>query len=116
MSFFRPEFFNRLDEIVIFQPLGADTIREIARKELREIAKREGISRADLRLTWTDSLERHVARVGFDHRYGARPLQRTLEREVVAPLASWLSERPDVEAATIQLDVDSHGKIIVNVD
>jgi ATP-dependent Clp protease ATP-binding subunit ClpC len=93
MSFFRPEFFNRLDAVVTFHPLGADTIRAITRKELAAIGNREGLSGAGVAVRWTDRLVDHLAAIGFDARYGARPLQRTIEREVVAPLAKWLLER-----------------------
>jgi ATP-dependent Clp protease ATP-binding subunit ClpA len=103
MAFFRPEFFNRLDAVVTFHPLGADTIRAITRKELAAIASREGLSRAGVTVRWTDRLVDHLAAVGFDARYGARPLHRTIEREVVAPLAKWLLGRPTV-ANTLEGD------------
>src|SRR5262249_55116807 len=70
LAFSRPEFFNRLDGVVTFQPLGADTIRAITRKELGEIAAREGLARLGVRLTWSDRVEQHLAREGFDERYG----------------------------------------------
>ena len=104
MAFFRPEFFNRLDAVVTFHPLGADTIRAITRKELAAIAAREGLSRAGVAVRWTDRLVEHLAGVGFDARYGARPLQRTIEREVVAPLAKWLLDRPGLGPATVEGD------------
>jgi ATP-dependent Clp protease ATP-binding subunit ClpC len=90
MAFFRPEFFNRLDAVVTFSPLGPETIRAITRKELASIAAREGLSQQGITIRWTDRLVEHLAKVGFDARYGARPLQRTIEREFVAPLAKWL--------------------------
>ena len=104
MAFFRPEFFNRLDAVVTFHPLGAETIRAITRKELAAIAAREGLSRAGVSVRWTERLVDHLAAVGFDARYGARPLQRTIEREVVAPLAKWLLERPHLGATTVEGD------------
>lgn len=104
MAFFRPEFFNRLDAVVTFQPLAAGTIRAITRKELAGVAAREGVVRAGLTLTWTDRLVEHLATTGFDARYGARPLQRTIEREVVAPLAKWLLERPAAGRRVLEAD------------
>jgi ATP-dependent Clp protease ATP-binding subunit ClpC len=104
MAFFRPEFFNRLDAVVTFHPLGAETIEAITRKELAAIAAREGLSQRGILVRWTDQLVEHLAKVGFDARYGARPLQRTIEREVVAPLAKWLLERPDFGSGTIEGD------------
>jgi ATP-dependent Clp protease ATP-binding subunit ClpC len=111
MAFFRPEFFNRLDAVVTFHPLGAETIRAITRKELAAIAGREGLSRAGVTVRWTDRLVDHLAAVGFDSRYGARPLQRTIEREVVAPLAKWLLERPMQAAVTVEGDWQD-GKVV----
>jgi ATP-dependent Clp protease ATP-binding subunit ClpC len=105
MSFFRPEFFNRIDSVVTFDPLSHESIRSITEKELREIGQREGLAKAELRLSWTDRLVVHIAREGFDIRYGARPLLRTLEQSVVAPLARWLVDNPQVKGAPIQLDV-----------
>ena len=90
MKFFRPEFFNRMDAVVTFRPLLPATVRTIARRELDAIAKREGLVRGGVRVTWSEALVDHLAAVGFDARYGARPLQRAIEREVVAPLARWL--------------------------
>lgn len=109
MKFFRPEFFNRLDAVVTFQPLQAHTIQAITRKELEAISRREGIARVGLRLRWSDALVRHLATVGFDARYGARPLQRTVEREVVTPLAKWLLDRPALVNATIDVDWSPEG-------
>ena len=71
MAFFRPEFFNRLDAVVTFHPLGPETIRAITRKELAAIAAREGLARAGITVRWTDRLVEHLAAVGFDARYGA---------------------------------------------
>lgn len=94
MKFFRPEFFNRMDAVVTFEPLQPDTMKAIARRELDGIAERDGIARSGIRLVWHPSLVDELARIGFDARYGARPLQRAIERQVVAPLARWLLEVP----------------------
>jgi ATP-dependent Clp protease ATP-binding subunit ClpC len=104
MAFFRPEFFNRLDAVVTFHSLGPETIRAIARKELAAIAAREGLTRLGMTIRWTDRLVEHLAKVGFDARYGARPLQRTIEREVVAPLAKWLLDRPAATGGHLEGD------------
>jgi ATP-dependent Clp protease ATP-binding subunit ClpC len=90
MAYFRPEFFNRIDAVVAFSPLSRHVVLEIARKELHEVAQREGMVRANLTLEYSPELVEHVAKEGFDAQYGARPLQRAIERLVVAPLARWL--------------------------
>jgi ATP-dependent Clp protease ATP-binding subunit ClpC len=89
-NFFRPEFFNRLDRVVTFDPLSTEAIEGITEKELQRIATREGLIRRGVTLEWTAEVVRHLARAGFDPRYGARPLQRTLESLIVAPLAAML--------------------------
>jgi ATP-dependent Clp protease ATP-binding subunit ClpC len=111
MAFFRPEFFNRIDQIVTFEPLSAETIRAITRKELTEIAGREGIQRAGVKLTWSERLEAHLVREGFDERYGARPLQRTLEALVVTPLARYLIDHPQAKGTTLHVDVNEQGSV-----
>jgi ATP-dependent Clp protease ATP-binding subunit ClpC len=103
-EFFRPEFFNRLDGVVRFQALRPEAIRTITAGELRRLNEREGLRAAGLTLTWSDRLLDDLARVGFDERYGARPLQRAIEQQLVAPLAAWLLEHADVRGQTIQAD------------
>jgi ATP-dependent Clp protease ATP-binding subunit ClpC len=113
MAFFRPELFNRIDAVVTFAPLEASTIRAITRKELGEIAGREGLARAGLKLTWGERLEEHLAREGFDERFGARPLQRAVESLVVTPLARYLLAHPEVRDRTVHLDLDAGELVIV---
>jgi len=113
-EFFRPEFFNRLDAVVSFESLQPRTIEAITRKELGEIAKREGFQRARLRLRWSDRLIKRLAKTGFDARYGARPLQRVLEKEIVAPLAKYLLSDPSLRDGEIEVDCDDEGKIRIN--
>jgi len=93
-NFFRPEFFNRLDQVVYFEPLGREAIEAIARKEVAELEEREGLRERGLRLEIDDALVARVAEVGFDPVYGARPLQRAVEEWLALPLARWLSDHP----------------------
>jgi ATP-dependent Clp protease ATP-binding subunit ClpC len=104
MRFFRPEFFNRMDAVVTFQPLKPESVRAITRRELEAIGKREGLDRAGLRLVWGEGLVGHLAAVGFDARYGARPLQRAIERQVVGPLAKWLLEHPGHDGKSVRAE------------
>lgn len=104
MRFFRPEFFNRMDQVVTFQPLKSEAIKAITLRELEAIAKREGLLRNGVRVAWSDALIERLASIGFDPRYGTRPLQRAVEREVVAPLARWLLEHFVRDGAIIRAD------------
>lgn len=113
MGFFRPEFFNRIDTVVTFDPLTPQSIRAIAEKELRDLAQREGLIRANLQLRWTTALIDHLAREGFHPRYGARPLQRAIEMLVVTPLSKFLIDHPTRNTTiTIDVDAESHIHII----
>jgi len=111
-EFFRPEFFNRLDAVVRFDALPAAAIEAITEKELRDIAAREGLQKLNLRLTWSREVVAHLAATGFDARYGARPLQRTLETLVVTPLARLLLERPDLRETTLTLSLNANNEIV----
>jgi ATP-dependent Clp protease ATP-binding subunit ClpC len=114
MKFFRPEFFNRMDQVVTFQPLNSEAVKAIARRELDAIAKREGLLRNGVTVAWSEALVERVAGIGFDLRYGARPLQRVVEREVVAPLARWLLDNLVGNGSIIRADwVD--GKCVLDV-
>ncbi len=108
-KFFRPEFFNRLDGVVEFQSLSPERVKAIAMKALAELSDREGLRAARLRFVPTPALTAAVAAAGFDHRYGARPLQRAVEELVVTPLAAWLLEHLGVCDATIRGDARVDG-------
>ncbi|MEK8030522.1 AAA family ATPase [Ideonella sp. DXS29W] len=102
-QFFRPEFFNRIDRLVHFAPLGAESIASIAQHELQALAEREGLKRRRLALRFSPELVGFVARAGFSPRYGARPLQRAVEHHVVAAVGRALLG--DVrDGALIELD------------
>jgi len=108
-AFFRPEFVNRLDAVVRFNALDETAARAITVRELRALQEREGLRRARLRLEWSDALVDWLAGQGFDPRYGARPLQRTLEALVVAPLARWMVAHPLARDRVITLDFQAGG-------
>lgn len=112
MAFFRPEFFNRIDAVLTFDPLSEEVIRRITEMELRSVSNREGFRRFNLQLSWSDRLVDQLARSGFDRRYGARPLQRTIEQQVVSPLARFLVEHPHVRDRHIQADWTAESGVI----
>jgi ATP-dependent Clp protease ATP-binding subunit ClpC len=112
---FRPEFVNRLDQIIEFRPLSAEAIEGIARKELAEVAGREGFLRRGLKVEFSEALVRFVASVGFDPVYGARPLQRAIERHVVGPLSRRLLKGEPPKGATLCIDLSSAGECVISV-
>jgi ATP-dependent Clp protease ATP-binding subunit ClpC len=110
-GFFRPEFFNRIDSILIFGPLKEQSIREIAITELTKVAQREGIRQRAIQLVWTDAVLKLICQRGYDVRYGARPLQRTIEHLIVAPLANLLVARPQLRKTTVTVKVNESRQI-----
>lgn len=98
LRFFRPELVNRLDAVVPFQPLDREVVRAVARREIAQLAKRPGLKRRNLRLQASDECLDYLARLGYDVRLGARPLQRLIERRLIPELTSLLSEggRPEI--------------------
>ena len=107
-GFFRPEFLNRIDAIVTFNALNNDDIRLITHKELEDLKQREGFKKREITLNFTDALMAHLADIGFDERYGARPLQRAIEQEVVSPLAHFLNKN-SVEGRELVVDFVGEG-------
>lgn len=93
-QFFRPEFFNRIDQTIVFHPLNRSAILEIAEKEVEELSRREGMNESGRNLRVSKPLLDQIARAGFDPVYGARPLQRSLEDHLTTPLAKWLVKNP----------------------
>ena len=81
MNFFRPEFLNRVDDIVVFKPLQAEQIKEIVKLVLRELGDRLN-KQLDLTLTYTDEAVAFLAKAGFDPAFGARPLKRLIVHTV----------------------------------
>ena len=87
---FRPEFINRIDEIVVFHALGRDQIRNIARIQLARLEKR--LADREMTLSVTDAALDEVAKVGFDPLYGARPLKRAIQQHIENPVARLVLE------------------------
>nr|MDQ6907883.1 AAA family ATPase [Chloroflexota bacterium] len=82
---FRPEFLNRIDEIVIFHPLDRDALRKIVDIQVAQLIKR--LEDRGIELTMTDAAENYLALRGYDPVFGARPLKRTIQKRVLDPLA-----------------------------
>ncbi len=105
---FRPEFLNRIDEIVEFEPLTRDQIGEIVELQLARLQAR--LAERDLSLELTDAAKEHLAEAGWDPTYGARPLKRAIQRLVENPLALRLLEGEFEEGDTVRVDV-SNGQL-----
>jgi len=99
---FRPEFLNRIDEIIIFHPLTRDQLAEIVSIQLRHVASR--LAERGYTLEVTEAAREYLAEVGYDPDYGARPLKRAIQRELQDPLALKILSGEIREGDLIQVD------------
>jgi ATP-dependent Clp protease ATP-binding subunit ClpB len=102
-EFFRPEFLNRIDEIVEFRPLTKDELGQIVELQLERLRAR--LADRGLGLELTDEAKQLVADAGWDPAYGARPLKRAIQRMIENPLAIRLLEGDFAEGDTVRVDV-----------
>ena len=77
---FKPEFINRIDEIVVFNPLGKDEVKRIVHLQLVSLGER--LKRKNINLSWTGDVESYIAEAGFDPDFGARPIRRCIQNEI----------------------------------
>jgi ATP-dependent Clp protease ATP-binding subunit ClpB len=110
-SHFRPEFVNRIDEIVVFHALDEANIAHIARVQLKYLQRR--IEALDMHLEVTDAAVAELAKAGFDPVYGARPLKRAIQQSLENPLSKELLEGRFAPKDTIVADVKS-GRFVVD--
>ncbi len=99
---FRPEFLNRIDEIVVFNSLGAEAIQKIARIQIAKLAQR--VAAQDVTLEVTDAAIAEIAKVGFDPLYGARPLKRAVQDRIENGVARLLLEGRAAPKDTVVVD------------
>jgi ATP-dependent Clp protease ATP-binding subunit ClpB len=103
-SHFRPEFINRVDEIVVFHALDEKHIAGIARIQMRGLEER--LAKLDMRLELTDAALDELAKMGFDPVFGARPLKRAIQQQIENPLAKQILEGHFAAKDTIRVDFD----------
>jgi len=108
---FRPEFVNRIDEIVVFDPLSREHIRRIVDIQLRHLAER--LAARKLTLELTDAARDLLASEGYDAAFGARPLKRLIQRELQDPLAMRLLAGEIHDGDTVTVDADGDALTIV---
>ena len=104
---FRPEFVNRIDEIVVFHPLGQEQMAGIADIQLSRLRKR--LQERDMNIVLSDEAMSQLVAVGYDPVYGARPLKRAIQQEIENPLSVKLLSGEFVAGDTIKVDVDEQG-------
>lgn len=109
---FKPEFLNRLDDQVIFNPLDLEAITSIVDILFKSIQTK--LSERDITITLTDNAKAYIAEAGFDPVYGARPLKRALYEVVEDRLAELILEDRVVEGSSVAFDVVGE-EIVVNI-
>jgi ATP-dependent Clp protease ATP-binding subunit ClpB len=100
---FRPEFLNRIDEIILFHSLTREDLKRIVDIQMERL--RGLLAQRQIGLEWTDALREHLAEVGYDPVFGARPLKRVIQREVQDPLALAILRGEFREGDTVRVDV-----------
>ena len=101
---FRPEFLNRVDDTIIFHPLDAEVLKQIVGMQVGLVQKRLADRKIEIELT--EAARAHLAEEGFDMVYGARPLKRVVQREILNPLASRILSGEITEGSRVQVDVE----------
>ncbi len=104
---FRPEFLNRVDEIIVFHALSMEHLARIVEIQLGRLRQR--LAERRITLEMTDAAREHLARVGYDPAYGARPLKRTIQKEIETVLGRMLLQGKIRDGQTVQVDYDGKG-------
>lgn len=111
---FRPELLNRLDEIVVFDPLSHDQLRKVARLQMKDVASR--LAERGIALAVTDAALDYILAESYDPVYGARPIRRWLERKVVTELSRMLVREEIDENSTVYIDAGPGQDLVYRVE
>ena len=112
-DFFRPEFINRIDEMIVFDKLSLNDMEHIVKLQINELSTR--LNDKKISLDFGQKVEEHLARRGFDQTYGARPLERVIQREVMDPLAEGIISGSINEGEVVKIEV-VEGRLVFNTD
>ena len=105
----KPEFLNRIDEVIVFKPLGFEEIKGIVERELKKVAK--NILEHGYKVEFTDKVKDYLAHEGFDPVYGARPLRRAIQRLIENPLSKNIIGGKFKKDSTIKVDIEK-GEVV----
>ena len=106
-DFFRPEFLNRLDEIILFNILSEDAIMDIVRMQVDIVAKR--LEEKSITLTLSLAALKHLAKEGYNPQYGARPLKRLIQTKIMTSIANMMVARGVLEGGSVSVDFKLDG-------
>jgi ATP-dependent Clp protease ATP-binding subunit ClpB len=105
----RPEFLNRIDEVIMFEPLSRADVRQIVKIQLNMLMGK--LAERDMLLTPSEELVDHIAHTGYDPQFGARPIKRMIQKELLNELSRWIIEGK-VEANTPMVIDVFDGRIV----
>jgi ATP-dependent Clp protease ATP-binding subunit ClpB len=108
-QYFRPEFLNRIDQVIVFDRLGPEELSEIVRLQVDRVARR--LEKQNIRLEVTEAALAHIGLEGYDPAFGARPLKRVIQREILDPLSLEILDGRIREGQTVKADAKG-GKIV----
>jgi ATP-dependent Clp protease ATP-binding subunit ClpB len=110
----RPEFLNRIDDVIMFTPLDQKDIKLIVDLNLKIVAKR--LKKSNVDFEWTDAALDHIAEVGFDPQFGARPIKRVIQKEILNKLSKDILANNVSADAKIILDYEGNDIVFINED
>ncbi|MCP5501108.1 MAG: ATP-dependent chaperone ClpB [Leptospiraceae bacterium] len=111
-KFFRPEFLNRLDEVVLFKSINREALSKIVDLQLKDLTKR--VADSGLKVKFADRVRTHLAEIGFDPDYGARPLKRLVQKLLGNALSEYILKGEFETGEEIEVDLNPAGRIIIN--
>ncbi len=112
-DYFRPEFLNRLDEIVIFNPLSMDDISHIVDMQLEELVVKRMIAKG-FKVDIDAAIKKYIAKEGYDPVFGARPIKRVIQRQILDKLADKIIKREINGNKKVRISLKEPDRISVN--
>jgi ATP-dependent Clp protease ATP-binding subunit ClpB len=106
---FRPEFLNRVDELIVFHSLSEEQLKRIVEIQLTRLRSR--LAERHIGIELTDAARTHLVRTGYDPNYGARPLKRAIQKEIETPLARLVLEGKLRDGQIVAVDLDPAGAL-----
>jgi ATP-dependent Clp protease ATP-binding subunit ClpB len=108
----KPEFLNRIDEIIMFQPLNEEEVRKIVENQLKDIQKM--LEKNNIKISFTKKAIDYIAKVGFDPQFGARPIKRVIQKNVLNELSKIILQEKVDKSSVIMVDEKNGGLIFKN--
>ncbi|NCT02227.1 AAA domain-containing protein [Candidatus Parcubacteria bacterium] len=111
-QYFRPEFLNRLDEIIVFDLLSAETIRSIVDIQVEDVRKR--LEKKEIALSVTDEVLEYLSKEGYDPKFGARPLKRVIQSKILTPVANLMVGEGMLQRGSVKVSMKK-GELVFDV-